>query len=396
MSIDGDPVRVKFEEEMPGLIRRLLSKPVGAPMRVNVRRGEEELSLSITPELRDDARGREVEAREWGVTLRRLTRVESKELRRPGPEGVLVSSIRPGGAADKAVPRLRPGDVIVEIDGKAVKGVGAFNRLTDEIGRDQQGPVPVVVAFDRRSERLLTLVEVGLRRPQRPRRSQKSLAAGGDAGAVAQAGQGPRPSGQEGSENHPGLPRQFGRSRRLRGGGHPDSRGFPAHRGLGAQDAEVFKTMIRAYRVGSQAEFTVIRSGETSTVSAELVAMPTPEGELPVYEDLLFEFTARDISYLDRIANRWPEEESGALVSQVDAGGWAAVAGLKARDLIKAVDHREVRGVRDLEARLEAAGDSKPTNIPLFVKRGIYTLFLELQPNWSQGNGAVGLDGAEP
>ena len=162
------------------------------------------------------------------------------------------------------------------------------------------------------------------------------------------------------------------------------------------QDAEVFKTMIRAYRVGSQAEFTVIRSGETSTVSAELVAMPTPEGELPVYEDLLFEFKARDISYLDRIVNRWSDEESGALVSQVDAGGWAAVAGLKARDLIKAVDHHEVRGVQDLEARLEAAGDRKPPNIPLFVKRGIYTLFLELQPNWSQGNGAAPLDGAKP
>ena len=82
---------------MPGLIRRLLSKRVGAPMQVNVRRGQEELSLSITPVLRDDARGREAEAREWGVTLRRLTRLESKELHRPGPEGVLVSSIRPGG-----------------------------------------------------------------------------------------------------------------------------------------------------------------------------------------------------------------------------------------------------------------------------------------------------------
>ena len=72
------------------------------------------------------------------------------------------------------------------------------------------------------------------------------------------------------------------------------------------------------------------------------------------------------------------------------------MAGLKARDLIKAVDHQEVTGVQDLEARLEAAGDRKPPNIPLFVKRGIYTLFLELQPNWSQGNGAAPLDGVEP
>ncbi|MYC82581.1 MAG: PDZ domain-containing protein [Acidobacteria bacterium] len=397
LSIDGDPVRVKFEEEMPGLIRRLLSKPVGAPMQVNVRRGREELSLNITPELRDDARGREVEAREWGVTLRRLTRLESKELRRASPEGVLVSSIRPGGAADKAVPRLRPGDVIVEIDGTAVKGVGAFNRLTGEICRDQQGPVPVVVAFDRRSERLLTLVEVGLRRPQRPpaeaRKAWLPVATQVLSRKLARALDLRGKKGVRITQIYPGSSAEAAGFKVGDILTHVDSQLIEASE---PQDAEVFKTMVRAYRVGSQAEFTVIRSGETSTVSAELVAMPTPEGELPVYEDLLFEFTARDISYLDRIANRWSDEESGALVSQVDAGGWAAVAGLKARDLIKAVDHREVRGVQDLEARLEAAGDSKPPNIPLFVKRGIYTLFLELQPNWSQGNGAARLDGAEP
>ena len=397
LSIDGEPVRVKFEEEMPGLIRRLLSKPVGAPMQVKVRRGEEELSLSITPELRDDARGREVEAREWGITLRRLTRLESKELRRPGLEGVLVSSIRPGGAADKAVPRLRPGDVIVEIDGKGVQGVGAFNRLTGEIGRGRQGPVPVVVAFDRRSERLLTLVEVGLRRPQRPpaeaRKAWLPVATQVLSRKLAKALELAGKKGVRITQVYPGSSAEAAGFKVGDILTHVDSLAIEASE---PQDAEVFKTMIRAYRVGSQAEFTVIRSGETSTVSAELVAMPTPEGELPVYEDLLFEFKARDISYLDRIVNRWSDEESGALVSQVDAGGWAAVAGLKARDLIKAVDHHEVRGVQDLEARLEAAGDRKPPNIPLFVKRGIYTLFLELQPNWSQGNGAAPLDGAKP
>ncbi|MCY3757956.1 MAG: PDZ domain-containing protein, partial [Acidobacteria bacterium] len=282
-------------------------------------------------------------------------------------------------------------------DGEAQEAGGAFKRLTGEICRDQQGPVPVVVAFDRRSERLLTLVEVGLRRPQRPpaeaRKAWLPVATQVLSRKLARALDLRGRKGVRITQVYPGSSAEaagFAVGDILT---HVDSQLIEASE---PQDAEVFKTMIRAYRVGSQAEFTVIRSGETSTVSAELVAMPTPEGELPVYEDLLFEFTARDISYLDRIANRWSDEESGALVSQVDAGGWAAVAGLKARDLIKAVDHREVRGVQDLEARLEAAGDSKPTNIPLFVKRGIYTLFLELQPNWSQGNGAAGLDGAEP
>ena len=397
LNIDGEPVRVKFEEEMPGLIRRLLSKPVGVPMQVKVKRGQMEHSLSITPRLRDDARGREVEAREWGITLRRLTLLDSKELHRPNLKGVLVGSIRPGGAADKAVPRLRPGDVIVEVNGKAVEGVRPFNLLTGEICRGKDGPVPVTVAFDRRSERLLTLVEVGLRRPQRPpaeaRKAWLPVATQVLSRKLAKALDLP---GKKGVRITQVYPESSAQAAGFKVGDiltHADSQPIEASE---PQDAEVFKAMIRAYRVGSQAEFTVIRSGETSMLSAVLVAMPTPEGELQVYEDLLFEFKARDISYLDRVANRWSEEESGAVVSQVDAGGWAAVAGLKARDLIKAVDHQEVKGVQDLEVRLDAAGNRKPANIPLFVKRGIYTLFLELQPSWSQGNGGAASDGVEP
>ena len=397
LSIDGEPVRVKFEEEMPGLIRRLLSKPVGVPMQVEVKRGQVEHSLSITPRLRDDARGREAEAREWGMTLRRLTLLDSKVLHRPNLEGVLVGSVRPGGAADKAVPRLRPGDVILEVDGKAVEGDRSFNLLTGEICRGKDGPVPVVVAFDRRSERLLTLVEVGLRRPQRPpaeaRKAWLPVATQVLSRKLAKALDLPGKKGVRITQVYPGSSAQAAGFKVGDILTHVDSQPIEASE---PQDAEVFKTMIRAYRVGSQAEFAVIRSGETSALSAELVAMPTPEGELQVYEDLLFEFKARDISYLDRVANRWSEEESGAVVSQVDAGGWAAVAGLKARDLIKAVDHREVRGVRDLEVRLEAAGNRKTPSIALFVKRGIYTLFLELQPNWSQDNGGAASDGAEP
>ncbi len=395
LSIDDEPVRVKFDEEMPALIRRLLSKSVGVPIRMTVRRGQSEHFLSITPELRDDARGREVEAREWGMTLRRLTLMDATEMHRSTLEGVLVGSVRPGGAADKAVPSLRRGDIIVEVNGKPVEGVNSFNLLTSEICRGQDRPVPVVVAFDRRAERLLTLVEVGLRRPQTPpaeaRKAWLPVATQVLSRKLATALVLPGKKGVRITQVYPNSSAQAAGFEVGDIVTHIDSQIIEASE---PQDAEVFETMIRAYRVGSEADFTVIRSGETRTVSAKLTAMPKPEGELKVYEDLLFEFKARGISYLDRIGNRWSEEETGAIVSQVDAGGWAAVAGLKARDLIKAVDHLEVKGVQDLEVRLESASDQKRRNIPLFVKRGIHTFFLELRPNWSQNNGAQPSQGA--
>ena len=74
------------------------------------------------------------------------------------------------------------------------------------------------------------------------------------------------------------------------------------------------------------------------------------------------------------------------MITQVDSGGWAAVAGLRAGDLIKAVNHKVVDNVRDLQLKIEMAESKKNRNIVFFVKRGIHTLFVELEPNWKESN----------
>ena len=216
LNIDGEPVRVKFEEEMPGLIRRLLSKPVGVPMQVKVKRGQMEHSLSITPRLRDDARGREVEAREWGMTLRRLTLLDSKELHRPNLKGVLVGSIRPGGAADKAVP---PSATRRRHRGGQRKGGGGSPPLQSVDRRDLSGKGRTRPGDGSFRSAVRAASDSGGSGSEAPAKaacgSQKGLVAGRDTGTVPQAGQGPRPSGQEGGENYPGLSRKLRPSRRL-------------------------------------------------------------------------------------------------------------------------------------------------------------------------------------
>ncbi|PYV44244.1 MAG: hypothetical protein DMG06_07160, partial [Acidobacteria bacterium] len=147
---------------------------------------------------------------------------------------------------------------------------------------------------------------------------------------------------------------------------------------------EVFGSMLRAYRLGSKAEFTVIRNGQTFTITSVLAEAPKPEQELEVYEDVAFEFRARDISFLDRVRNRWNEQESGAVVSQVETGGWAAVAGLQAGDLIQSVSGQRVAELKDLQALLKTAQDERLRQVILFLKRGIHTFFLELEPKWPE------------
>lgn len=383
LAIDDDPVTVKFEEEMPALIRRLLSKTVGVPIRVTIERGLSEKTLSIIPAVRDDARGREVEAREWGLTVRRLTLMDSKEMHRFNRKGILVSSIRPGGPADKAVPSLRQGDIIVEVDGQQVENLMSFNQQTRKICQGQDRPSPVVVAFDRQSERLLTVIEVGLRhRRNPPPEARKAWLPVATQVLSRKLSAAMSLQGKKGVRITQVYRNSVAQEAGFQVGDiltHIDSQRIEASE---LQDAGIFETMLRTYRIGSSVDFSVIRGQQMKTISAQLVGMPKSEGELEVYEDMFFEFKARDISYLDRVNNRWSDEESGALVSQVDAGGWAAVSRLRARDLIKAVDRKPVLGVRDLKVQLEALRAQQIPSISLFVKRGIHTLFLELQPSW--------------
>src|SRR6185295_5910801 len=110
-------------------------------------------------------------------------------------------------------------------------------------------------------------------------------------------------------------------------------------------------TMMRSYKVGAKPEFTVIRGGQTLKIAAELTAAPKAERELKTYDDVTFEFKARDISFMDRVHHRWSKEQTGALISEVDNGGWAQVGGLQNEDLILSIDGQETTDIKALEAQ---------------------------------------------
>lgn len=92
VSLDGTPVQVRLREEMPAFNRLLLGKAVGSEIALKVKRNGQDVSLTIKSELRDDAEGKEVESKEWGVTAREITTPVAKELQRD-KQGVLVGSI---------------------------------------------------------------------------------------------------------------------------------------------------------------------------------------------------------------------------------------------------------------------------------------------------------------
>jgi serine protease Do len=381
LAVEGHPVNVRFDTQLPAFTNELLHHTPGAPLVLKLARGSQELTVTLSPLLRDEARAKEVELKEWGLTVRRLTRMESIDLQRPDTRGVLVSTLLPGGPSDKAVPPLRQNDVVTTVAGKPVDSPDALLSATTAILKGAKAPVPTVVGFERGAEKFLTLVEVGIRSPQEP---------------AAEASRGWLPISTQ--VLSPKLATALGYKGRK---GARVTQVYPDGDSVGLkvgdvitkvddalveasepQDSDVFDALVRAYKPGSKAQFSVLRDGKPLTLTITLKEGPRQENELRVYEDVALEFRARDISYLDRVRRRWGKDESGALVSQVDTGGWAAVGGLRADDLITSVDGRPVQTVQELEVLLRPVKEKKPRHLTFFVKRGVQTLFLELQPTW--------------
>jgi len=381
-SVAGRPVTVRFETQLPAFTNELLQKPPGKPLRLQIFRGTKQLDLELSPLERDAARGREVEFKEWGMTGRRLTRVEAIELQRPDTRGVLVGTLRPGGPADKAVPSLRRDDVLVSLAGKPIDSPEALASATASLVRTAKAPVPAVVGFERGAEKLLTLVEVGIRPPQEPAQEARR-------GWLPVSTQVLSPKlatalgykGRKGARVTQILP--DGDASGLRVGDVVTKVDDALVEASEPQDADVFAALLRAYQPQSKAVLAVLRDGKAIELTVTLKEAPRLENELRVYEDVALEFRARDISYLDRVKRRWPREMAGALLSQVDAGGWASVGGLRSDDLVLAVDGKTVRDVKELEQVLRPIEQKKPGEVVFFVRRGVGTVFVEIQPTWA-------------
>jgi serine protease Do len=387
IEVERKPVTVRFDTQLPAFTNELLQHAPGKPLALRLVRGTQTLSLSLSPAPRDASRAREREFKEWGMTGRRITRVEAIELQRPDTRGVLVGTLRPGGPADKAVPALRREDVILSIGGKPVDSPDALSKLTADTLKTAKAPVPTLVGFERGAEKMLTVVEVGIRPPQEPPQEARR-------GWLPVNTQVLSPKlaialgykGRKGARVTQILP--DGDAGGLRVGDVVTKVDDALVEASEPQDADVFGALLRAYQPGSKAVLAVLRDGKPIELTVTLKEAPRVENELRVYEDVSLEFRARDISYLDRVKHRWPQDTSGALVSQVDAGGWASVGGLRAEDLVLAVDGRTVRDVKELEQVLRPMKDKKPGDVVFFVRRGVQTLFVELQPKWGEAKEA--------
>jgi len=123
VEFDGSPV--KDSGDLPIIVARTL---VDKKVRMKVLRDKKEVSLNVAVgELKDEEVVASAPERgELGLTVQRLTPQMAENLGLEKADGVVVSAVEQGSAADEA--GIRRGDIILEVDRKAVKSLDDYKK----------------------------------------------------------------------------------------------------------------------------------------------------------------------------------------------------------------------------------------------------------------------------
>ncbi len=385
IEVAGEEIEVRFHEELPLFNQLVAELPIGEEVEVVILRDGEEQTVTVVTDERQPAAPDQHELRSWGMTVRDVSLIMAKERRRDNQDGVYVTSLRSGGPVGEAQPSLQDRDIITGINGVQISGVEELQSLTELIVKDAEEPVPTLVTFERRGQEHITVVNVGLREIDQPgrqvRRAWLPIETQVITRDIAEQKEREELRGFRVTRVFPGTAAE---EADLRVGDFilaVDDMGLQANR---PEDYEELATIIRQYRADTEAELTVLRNGEEIGVSVTLPLAPEPAREMLRYENVDFEFTVRDMAFMDRMEQQWGEDVEGVLVDDVRSGGWADLGGIQSGDLIVRVQEHDVTDVDSMQEVMNLVTSEEPEAVVIKVIRGIYSRFVEIEPRWDE------------
>ncbi len=379
----ADIAASRAPEDIPLFNRVLLESPVGSEITLEGMHDGKPKSWKVRTSEREPAEPREKELLSWGITARDLTNLAAKELLRPDSKAVVVQSLRPGGAAAASKPAIEQGDLILEVAGKPTPDLASLVALSQEITSGKTEPVPVLVSYEHDGRSYLTVVKIGpepdVDKPGIVRKAWVGIDTQVISSDLAEALGIPGSKGVRVTRVHPGTRAET--SGLLTGDLilKLDDKVIPAAR---PEEAEVFASLIRQYRVGSEVVLAVRRGREDLQVKVPLEIGHEGTADLDSHECETLEFNSRDLGQEDRVANKLAVDFKGVLITAVTPAGWAALGGLASGDILISLDGKPVDSIGTLKSVLADLEKNTRSPVVMFVRRGIATRYIELEPTW--------------
>lgn len=370
-------------EDIPVFNRILLEAAVGVELVLDGVRGGSPMTWKVTTVQREPAEPREKELLSWGITARDLTELNAKQLLRDDNKAVIVQSIRSGGGAAASKPSINAGDLILEVAGKPTPNIDELVRVSGEITEGKTEPVPTLIGYEHDGRSYLTVVKIGpepdVDKPGLVKKAWIGIDTQVISADLADALGIPGSKGVRVTQVHPGSSAEKAGLKtgdlllKLDGTVIPTSR---------PEESDVFSSLIRQYKIGSEAALFVRRGKEDLVINVHLDASPEGTSELASYDCETLEFNTRDIGQADRVSEKLPEDFKGVLITAITPAGWAALGGLSTGDMIVTIDGKPTDSIETLKPILADLEKNRRSPIVMFVRRGITTRYIELEPTW--------------
>lgn len=382
LALDGAPVEVLQPEQVPPFRRALSERPIGTPIRLTVLRGTERSELSFKSVLQAEQRAEERELPDWGISVSNLTLPMARSRFLDRRDGVLITGVRPGGAAATAQPALQNGDLIVQVDGQPVTRLEQLlERHEPAAGKEHP---PVVIEVLRRGQTVVAVLEPRPKRviPERPPELAK-LWAGWEVQPITPplaAALGLPHSGFRVTRVYPDGP--AARAGVAVGDLIVATLGAPV-RPAGLKETSALDLRVRNAERGAPFPVEVWRPDGVRRFQLDLVEQPLPAERAERHWDELLRLVLRELTFYDRIERNLPADQAGVLVERAESGGLGGLANLREGDLIVRVGQSEVRDIEGFEQAMREAGRKKEPKLSFLVKRGADTRLLFTESPWA-------------
>ncbi len=370
-------------EDVPIFNHMILTAPVGSKMTLTGLRDGKPQIWRLTTCTRERNEAMESELPAWGLTVRNLTRISALESHRPDKHGVLIDTIRSSGPCAESKPALKNNDVLTKLNGKPIANTEDLVNFTTHFTTGLSEPKPVLVTFERDEQELVTVIKIGpdvaSDRPQQAARAWLGLSTQVVTAELAEA---LNLEGKKGVRVTHVAPDSPAGKAGIKTGDiflKLDGQVIAAHT---AADQELFDNLIREHKIGAEVELAGLRDGQPLALSIALANQPQPSANLAEWKDDQFQIKARDLSFEDRSNERLPADAKGVRIVAVERAGWAALAGLGSGDILLALDGQPVASIATWKTMLVKLRDTKPRRVAIFIRRGVHTKYLELEPRW--------------
>lgn len=387
VSIDGKPINIRFSEEVPPLLKQIAGHPIGSTIPVTYVRSGQRAEATITTDKLLKDKGEEAALRTWGVTAQRITDRAAQLRKLSGTKGVIVTSLRSGGPAEQAEPKLNWGDVIRAVDGTPINVLQDLIDKYKQIDSMKDKPEYVLIEYEREGKSYLTLIKPKPEdRPDPPPELPKAwigVATQPVVKAMAEKlATGTTNADQKGFR----VVRVYSGTQAAKAGlkvgdiiyAIDGSKVQPK----GLQEAGLLNREVRKMSIDQSIVLGVYRNGSPTEIKLDLERTRQTADEVPRVRNSDFELSVREITFFDREDQKWSDDVRGVMVDSAEPAGWAGLAGIQPGDLIQKIGETDITDTASYKKAMEKVKQTQPERVVFVVYRGVRTFFRFVEPDW--------------